>query len=179
MLDAQSYYYPEDLLRDILKTFGWSIDFIKPVNARQTEPHLNFRRHANALYLAAHCPDTTVGIKLRTPDGAPVFCSTDTILTDGAAHYQPGQAANWEGRLFVTQGTGLIQCAEQPLKSTKIKRKLLVSGLEEATLRFYPEPGFERTTCFTRIDDDTSLTPLTKGTLLELQNLSGPLIIAW
>ena len=182
MLDGKEFYYPENLMREVLQKFGYTIDFAKP-SPQQLNPRLNFRRHANALYLSAYSPDMTVGVKLRMPEGAPVFMPTETMIEKGITSYHLGKAANLECRVFVEQEKGLLTCQDREPRAPRLKRKVQVTGLDHATLRFRPETGFEHTTTFLRESDSAVLSPTVRtdfaGTVLELRDLSGSVQIFW
>jgi len=183
MFDSKELFLPETLMREILPEFGYTVEFTKHF-PQQTDPVINFRRHANAIHMAAYSADMTVGMKLNFPEGAPVFTSSETILEEGLATYRPGKAVNWECRVFVEQSQGLVKCLEREPRAKNLKRKLQVDGLENATLHFRPEPGFENATIFTREGADGN-GPLAieqrdlHGPVLELRNLSGSVVIAW
>ena len=96
-------------------------------------------RHDNAFMFSVYSPSTTVKTKLRHPLGAPVLEGYETILEDGYAVYHFPKAEHRECRVFVEQAEGIVGCREVPPVSAQYRRRVEVSGLENATVRFFAE----------------------------------------
>ena len=98
------------------------------------------------------------------------------------------RAWNRECRVFVEQQAGVVSCVEIPAVSYWGKRKIAVYGLDDATVRFYPEAGFEEATTmllnsqgpyvvgdpveYKRKQDGS-------GSYIETQHVSGWLVFGW
>lgn len=145
MLDRGEFVYSESLPRFFLRELGYTLLFDK-YRADSPDPMGSFRWHDNALYYAGFAADLTNEIAMRTPWGAPVFTSCETLLKDGLAHYHAARAVNRECRIFVEQeNPGVIRLKEACVEQPYVKRRLTVYNLENATVRFRPEPGTEDT----------------------------------
>lgn len=130
-------------MRGCLARWGLSIRYEKPAAA--PEPVILLHRHNGALWFSGYCPDTTVDIGLNTPAGAPVLLGQETSLRGGEARYRQPRAWRAECRVLVEQADGVVSCREIPPVSYQYRRRFLVSGLQNATVRVLPETG--------RIDD--------------------------
>ncbi|MBQ3178079.1 MAG: hypothetical protein IJB52_09685 [Clostridia bacterium] len=127
----------EGFLRMALDRLGIQVrlekrDGVKP-------PVLMTHRHDNAYMFSVYSPSTTVKTKLRYPWGAPVLDGYETILEDGYATYHFPKAEHRECRVFVEQAEGIVGCMEIPPVSAQFRRRVEVTGLENATVRFFAE----------------------------------------
>ena len=96
-------------------------------------------RSDNAFMLSVFASDTTVGTRMCTPLGAPLFIGTETALHDGVAEYHFSKSMHLEGRAFIEQQSGRIQMREVPPGSYQLRRRIEVNGLKNATVRFFSE----------------------------------------
>ncbi|NUQ01093.1 MAG: hypothetical protein HUU35_14690, partial [Armatimonadetes bacterium] len=187
-LDPREFYPTEMLLRLLLAEFGTSLRFEKH-EAGQPDPMLCIARSANGVYFSGYCPDTTVRQHLRLPAGAPLLLGCETRLDHGHATYTMPRAWHRECRVFVEQErSALLACREVTHEEIGLKRRFQVTGLHEATVRFYPETGFEESTRFLRnpvwpflVGEFLPAEWRTdqRGRYLELRGVSGPLLISW
>lgn len=187
-LDARAAYPTEMLLRLLLGEMGTSIRFEKR-DAGRPDPMLCVARHANAWYLSGFCPDTTVRQHLRFPAGAPLLLGFETELEEGHSTYTLPRAWHRECRVFVEQARpALLSCREATHEQIGLKRRFLVTGLEDATVRFFPDPGHEGRTTFLRDPQfpfvaGDFLTPTlyddARGRYLGVGGVSGSLLISW
>jgi hypothetical protein len=138
------------LLRSALGCFGYEVG-VAPLRVGQRAPITCIARRRGGYYLSGYTPDTTVGLRLRLPAGAPVLVGWETELQDGRAALRMPRAWHRECRLFVDdQRSGVISCVEQHSGEIGVRRRLLLTGLDHATVRFLPEPGTEATVTMLR-----------------------------
>ena len=76
---------------------------------------------------------------LRFPLGAPVLLAHETELVNGMASYRFPRAVHAECRIFVEQEDGILSAREYPPVSGHYRRRILLSGLKNATVRFFGE----------------------------------------
>ena len=129
-----------ELIRQTLSAFGWHIGFHAVSSARR-HPVLCVHRHDNGWFFSGYTPDTSVDLELRAPFGVPLFIGCEALLADHRAVYRMPRAWHHECRVFVEQAEGVVGCIERHPAQVGVTRRLLVSGLQDATLRFYPPPG--------------------------------------
>ncbi len=186
--DDCRYIRGEVLIRRLLEQYGYQIRFSKPT-ADSALPVLTLHRSDNAFILSAYGPNTAVETALRFPLGAPVLLGWETAVKDGFAHYSFPRAVHGECRVFVEQDSGVISAREVPPVNWLYRRRILVSGLRGATVRFFGE-----TACSDRVDAvlNSALDawypadPVTweivhdpeQGTYLEAKNITGNLMLA-
>ena len=129
-------------LREMLANFGYHISFSK-VKQDIKPPTMSISRYDNALLLSVYSNNTTVDTHLKFPLGAPVLCGRDTELVGGAAVYNFSRGEQRECRIYVEQESGVITCREKPPVNAYCRRSILISGLENATVRLFSEKGSE------------------------------------
>ena len=170
-----------------LKKFGYYFEAAKII-PEQLSPVVTLRWHRQALFMAAFTPDTTVSLKMRFPEGIPLFTETDVFIKDNIAEYRLERAVNWECRIFIEQEKGLIQCREVCSENPSISRRLEVSGLHNATVRFYPEPDTDAKVEFLLNPDffhsvgtilPVEVITYNHRLMLESKDISGTLQINW
>jgi len=150
-LDTTEYLRPSVLLKALLSAFEIHLSFESQELAID-EPVQVISRHANALWFAGHVPITTASLRYRMPWGVPVLTSYDVSIKNGLGSYRFDRAFMKECRLFVdgqAEGT-VITTNELATINPSFKRRILVRGLEGATVRFFEEPLFEKKTLFQR-----------------------------
>ena len=76
---------------------------------------------------------------MKFPYGAPVLDGYDTVLEDGCAIYHFPKSEHRECRVFVEQNDGIVSCCEVAPVSLQYRRRIKVSGLKNATVRFLAE----------------------------------------
>jgi hypothetical protein len=186
--DLREVFSGESLMRIILARFGLDIR-IEKYRADTPNPLTLVHRHANGFYFSGFTPDTTTRLKLAFPQGAPVLLGYETQLEEGFATYHMPRAWHRECRVFVSQQKPtVVSCVELPAVSYWGKRKIAVRGLAGATVRFYPESGFEQATRVLLNSDEPHVVgePLESklkrdgsGPFIEASNVSGQLVFAW
>ncbi|NSW57305.1 MAG: hypothetical protein HPY44_14920 [Armatimonadetes bacterium] len=185
--DPSEHFPAEALARFALRFLGY--DLIQDKRSpRQASPMLTIARHANAFFLSGYCPDSTVRQIFRFPAGAPLLLGMQTWLEDGRSTYTLPPSWRRECRVFVEQQAGLVSCREEHSGAIGIKRRMRLSGLESATVRFLPEPGTEAKVTFLRdpqhpyvLGDyiEPELVHDWRGRFLEVPNITGELLISW
>lgn len=125
-------------LREALAQFGYEIDFYRYLPQNKTTA-MAWARSNNALWLSAYNQTTALDLFLRFPQGAPVFIGADTILEQGRGKYRFGRCEHLECRIFVEQDTGVVSAREVAPVNRKYRRKFAVTGLQDATVCYYPE----------------------------------------
>lgn len=129
------------LFRQMLGRLGWSLRLEKD-NPDTAGPVCMIHRHDQAYYYSFYVPDTTVGIELRHPLGAPLLIGQEAIVHDDKAVYHFPRAARLECRVFVCQpGRSVLSCRETAPVSFQMGRRLHVTGLVGATVVYLPPAG--------------------------------------
>jgi hypothetical protein len=185
--NANEWFTGPLLMRYALSAFGLEFG-VDRRTLGQRFPLVCVARHRNGFFFSGYNPNTTVGQRFRFPQGAPLLIGFETELVGGHSIYRMPRAWHRECRVFVEQGEGELGCTEQPSVQYGVKRRLRVTGLENATVRFYPEPGNERDAVRMylnagypfksgHIDHEEGDPAL--GTHLVVAGVSGRLTIAW
>ena len=135
--DSTKYFTGECFLRLALDRLGVQIRLDKRPGVKS--PVIMTHRHDNAYVFSVYSPSTTVKTSLRYPLGAPVLDGYETVLENGYAVYHFPKAEHRECRVFVEQEEGIVGCQEIPPVSAQYRRRVEVSGLVNATVRFLAE----------------------------------------
>ncbi len=184
-LDPATTFYPERLPGLLLAAFGWTIRFDKRAWSGRF-PITLMARHDGALIFSGFTPDTTAGLRLRMPLGAPLFTGSETVLQDGCATYRMPRSWHAECRLFVMQPAGFVSCTEHTAIEMSQRRNLIVRGLDHATVHFLHEPNGAEKVRFLHAPQDpflggewleATVVSNANGDYLELQDVSGDLMI--
>jgi len=137
-----------DVLRrvgtDLLERLGYTIQVMSQapgVSLGQQTTLMLFSRHDNAWYLSGYVAQPVGSVRLRFPEGAPLFHATFTRLEGGASHYPLARAMRYECRVFVQQDHGVVGCDPAPRDPHHRELTLCVSGLQDATVVFLPPRG--------------------------------------
>lgn len=136
--DGGEFFRGEVLLRKLLARFGYHIHFTKPNGAVKT-PILMINRSNNALVFSTYAPSTTVETHLKFPLGAPLLLGYETELIDGYSSYRFPRSEHKECRVYIQQEGGIVNAFEDTPSSFKFRRRIAVTGLQNATVRFFGE----------------------------------------
>jgi hypothetical protein len=175
------------LLRDALAALGVHIGTIRRL-PEQRPPVVAVSRHDGGLWLSGFMPDTTVGLQLATEDGVPVPVGCDVELGAGRGTFRFPIAWRHECRVLIEQQDGVVQCREGVSVAMGIARRLNLSGLKDATVRFLPEAGTEAKVTFQSDPKYPYLrgpfaTPVAEerfvGRCLTVRGITGNLLISW
>lgn len=140
-LAADEAFPAEVLMRHALSAFGTEL-IVRKRLPTQPNPMLCVARHANGFFFSGFSPDTTVCQHIRFPQGAPLLLGYETLIVDGRATYTMPRAWHRECRVFIEQeAETIVSCREQHSGMIGVSRRLLVTGLQNARVRFYHEPG--------------------------------------
>ncbi len=193
--DSRKYRRPESLMLTALSEFGYRISFAGEPGL--PPPRLALRLHKNAFYLSGYGSNVTMTQRLRFPDGAPVFTYADLRQSRGDAVYPIERAMNYECRIFVDSPDDTpIRCRTRTSRSSDVKRRLLVYGLQRARVTFRPEPEHVSQVRFYGPDATTVLNlckrPIAQPSVIParltsdsfgpkyvVENVSGDLLISW
>lgn len=134
--DEKIYYRGDSLLRVALAHLGADIRFEK-YDISSKNNVIMISRHDNAYMFSTYSPDTTVKTKMKFEKGAPILMGYETVLENGYSTYTLPRAEHKECHVFVEQNDGIVSCKEQIPVDYKVRRKIVVKGLKNATLRFY------------------------------------------
>lgn len=124
-------------MRDALSSFGIFLAYQK--YADEKVPVIMCHRYNNGFLFSVYSPSTTVKTVMKFPYGAPVLDGYDAALENGCAAYHFPKAEHRECRVFVEQNEGVVSCREVPPVSVEYRRRIAVSGLNNATVRFLAE----------------------------------------
>ncbi len=187
-LDPARNFYPEALPRLMLSEFGWNIRFVKREWGART-PMTTVSRNGNAFYFSGYSPDSTASMKIRAPQGAPLFVGSEAVVENGASSCHQPKSWHRECRVFIEQEEkSFVSCAESCSVFPSVNRRLHIKGLKNATVRFFHEPGSEGKVqmlkdphepylggdfaAVRKVDDSL-------GCRLEASGVSGSLMISW
>lgn len=181
--DPTQWMAAESLMRLMLAEFGYSIRNVKETVATRS-PLMLFARHRNGWFLSSYSPSTTSEVKLRFANGAPILIGTETWIEDGHSSYALPRALHKEVRCLVDQvESGEVSCVEAIPEYPFFYRRLLVKGLRNAAIHFYPEN--ERKVVM-RVNESRSFVTESlpyeradSGSRLVIRGVTGDLNIAW
>lgn len=178
------WFNGSSLLRYSLDKMGYSIHFDK-LTAGLKNPINCISRNDNAFYFSGFTPNQTIEQQFLFPQGAPVFTGYETELRNGVAHYRMPKAYQEECRVFVDQQEGIVSCYEVAPVEYKVKRRIGVNGLINATVRIYPglNSDFKAVTNVDYPYNKPSLARIKgtdfAGTYYEFTDITGELIAVW
>jgi len=140
-LDPTRFVPPGSLVREALKSFGWSIG-AETGERESRPPYLTVHRHQGALILSGHHRDEHARQLVRTPLGAPLLPNRNNRIREGHTEISGRKAWKAEVRAFVARGgDGTMKTFEPPPLMHGCHRRLLIFGARHATLHFLLEPG--------------------------------------
>ena len=142
-LDATQFVASEEIAREMLAHFGLTIEWTKqtPVHA---SPLLTIHRHRNAFVFCGRQPNSAVPLRLGMEMGAPVFSGHQNHVVNGISVYAGPPSWHHVCRAFVVEsGESLVTCQIIPAVQHGYTERLLLTGLRDATVRFFPAPGTE------------------------------------
>ncbi len=188
MLDPKEWFHPETLMRTLLGKLGYVCNFDK-YSIDQQDPVVVTGYNQNALFMSTYVPDLNTAQWFRFPEGAPVFLQTETMIKDGKSLYHLPKASQLECRVFVDMPDGPVKCREFCPTTPEVTRRIEISGLKNATVRFRPVPGQEKST---QILANPGGAPFLKGDfpkqtlengfagqVVTVRNITGTLLISW
>jgi hypothetical protein len=88
--------------------------------------------------------DTTVRMRMTTPDGAPAPNGVEFVIDDNVGIYPTFKSMHTDCRLFVKQKErSLITCHIDEVFSHLSDERIVLDGLKDAQVTFYPIKGSE------------------------------------
>lgn len=142
-MDPSRFLAPGALVREVLSRMGISITF-NPTTSESPSPMLAIHRHRNAFVFSGYQPDSLGSVHLATKAGAPLFPGMTNRVEGGYTVYHGPPAWHHVCRVFVEQKRdGNISCRVLPPIQHGYRGRLLISGLQGGTVRFFPEHGTE------------------------------------
>lgn len=143
-----SSFPAEILMRKAIKEFGYDFEFVK-ADRYAPEPVILMHRSEDKLWFSGYCPDTTVGIKLSTPLGAPLLMANEGRIKDSKIAYHMPRAWRHECRVFVqNDGSSTVHAKENISCAYGVERRILVEGLKNATVYVIPKHNAPEKTYF-------------------------------
>lgn len=185
--DPTRYFTSPNYLRYVLSELGFSYATDKNSPAVKS-PVLSISRSNNGYFFAGYVPNTTVKHRFKLAPGAPVLLGYDTGLENGHSVYHFPTSWNRECRVFVEQVNGVVSCKEMHSGELGISRRLQVSGLENATVRIFPDDGISEDQIHFYLNAGY---PWKKGQLdfqkgeeafgnnYKVEGVSGTLVVSW
>jgi hypothetical protein len=136
--DPKEWFTTERLMRGMLEKFGITLHFTKPT-VGTLDPLVVAARVRNGWTFSGFTPSTNVHLKWRLPEGVPVPVGCDVFIeADGCGTMTLARAWHRECRVFVQQSEmGEVACAEKVSGAVDVQRRLIVTGLKNATVTFF------------------------------------------
>jgi hypothetical protein len=123
-----------------LAELGFGFDF-PAVGGSAPSGVQTVHRHTGGFWFSGFLPDSTSRVRLRLPAGAPLLVNHTAWYEDDAATYNLAKSYHAEARVFVSQPhAGKLLCRELPPFPTGSRRRLVVSGLRDATVTLFLPP---------------------------------------
>ncbi|WP_339789633.1 hypothetical protein [uncultured Imperialibacter sp.] len=138
--DSEKWFSGPSLMRFGLGKLGYSITYDKSSGGIK-DPINCISRHNNSFFFSGYLPNLTVEQAFKFPQGAPIIIGWETQLKNGASTYRFPKSFFEESRFFVEQEDGVISCFDIPLATKGTKRRIQLTGLKNAKVRFYPPTG--------------------------------------
>lgn len=135
--NPDDWFSGPSLMRYALGNLGFSILYDKKTDGLK-DPVNTISRHDNSFFFSGFVPNLTVGQSMKFPQGAPILIGWETELKQGYATYRFPKSFFEESRIFVEQENGIVSCYDVPLATKGTKRRIVVDGLKNAKVRFYP-----------------------------------------
>ncbi len=184
--NEEEYFLSETLMIKALSYFKTDIIYEKELS--QPRPVMTLHRFDNAFIFSIFSPSTTVKTKIKMPYGAPILDAYETKLEDGYSTYYFPKAEHKECRVFVEQESGIVSCSELAPVSCEYRRRVIVKGLKNATVRFLGESYCKDRVCgvlnsfsdFYEVGDNFEFeTKVIDGiTFYEAENVTGELVLS-
>jgi len=187
MLSPEKVFQVEQLARLILDRVGLHHGHVLR-RPSDRAPLLTVSRSRNAYIISGYNPDEA-DVSIRLPLGAPVLTSQHPDVENGKAFYRTPTAWHGECRVLLEQEeASRIDCKDVPSIMAGVRRRLMLTGLKSATVRFFPVPGTEDVLAFLRNPSAPFIVgdfirPVRvespEGIYYEAENISGRLLISW
>ncbi len=130
-------YGSVDKLFEAWRKYGYSVEFVCEPDSPM--PSMTIHRSDNALIFSAYYRDTTVETRLKFPLGAPIINGFNAKISDDCATYCFDRSVHGECRVFVRQTSGVVRAKEESPVNMKYRRRIRISGLQNATVALFGE----------------------------------------
>lgn len=125
-------------MRKSLEKFGFVIDF-KVYDENKKTTTFTLANSNNGIFLSCYNQTTALDTYLKFPLGAPAFIGKDAIIENSVARYNFAVSEHLECRAFVNQKDGVVSVREKHPCNKKLRRRIEISGLKDATVCFFAE----------------------------------------
>jgi hypothetical protein len=185
--DPEKWFTAPIHLRYVLPEFGIS-HFLEKQDPSIKNPVLTIARSNNAFIFSGYNPNSTVVQHFRFRQGAPLLLGLDTKLAEGNSTYTMPTSWNRECRVFVEQNDGIVSYKEQTAAVKGVTKRYSISGLQNATVRIYPEDHTTETQFRAYVDSgypyktgQVAFKPGNEklGKHFVVENVTGSLVISW
>lgn len=130
--------------RQLLGCWGWQFQCVA-FSPASILPRLTVSRHKNGFFFSGLALDSSADMLLNTPFGAPVPEESATRIKNGAALWRMEKSLRRECRCFVKQAEDAVVTAKIDFPAYPgVTWRVHYSGLQNAEVRFFPPPGFEK-----------------------------------
>ena len=150
---------PADAIRQVLKKYRYDIDF-ECKRGGEKAPVMTLAEKDNGLMVTAYNTCMATDRILRFPLGAPILTGTDAEIRQGSSVYRFSKCDHKECRVFVEQAGGVVTLKALHPNSSLFRRKLLLAGLEDATVWVLPERSSGYQAWFATTTEKPSNTPI-------------------
>ena len=149
-----------DAIREKLVQYGYYIDYKRKTDTKK-KTVMTISPSDNALWFSVHNSYTSTETTLHFPLGAPILNNLDAELIDGNAIYRFSRCEHRECRIYVEQKSGIVSSKECAPVNAMFHRKLMLEGLQDATVCIFPEdiPSKSLSVGFVREDNYFDGTP--------------------
>jgi hypothetical protein len=139
----KNVFRSERLLSTLLQRFGWCFGW-NTASPDTPGPVLTVSRNRNGFFFSGMNHDTRVEHRFQMPWGCPALTGCDFRLQDAQAVYRFDRWWHRECRIFVDQQEGCVSCREKNASWFHgYSRWFILTGLQNAKLVLFPEPGSE------------------------------------
>lgn len=134
--DPSRWFSAERLMRWILQKLGIRLQFDNGT-LTTPDPLILAARHRNGLFFSGYTASTNSRLAWSFPEGVPVPVGCDVEIAHGVGQMNMPRAWHRECRVFVRQTeAGEISCRECLSGAVDIERRLMITGLNNATVTF-------------------------------------------
>lgn len=148
-----------DAIREKLTQYGYDIRFSYAPGGEKA-PVMTVDTKDHGLLLTAYNTCMATDTHLRFPLGAPILTGTDAQIREGRSVYRFSKCDHKECRVFVEQAGGVVTLKALHPNSSLFRRKLLIAGLENATVWVLPEDSSGLQAWFATTTAKPSVTPV-------------------
>lgn len=185
--DPDKYFIGPLYLRYALDEFGMHFG-IEKKNPSLKSPVTTVSRSNNAFIFSGYSPNSTAKHILRFPQGAPLLLGLQTDLENGHSTYTMPTSWSRECRVFIDQQDGNVSYRELHSGQKGITKRFFVGGLENATVRIYPESHVKHESVNVYLNAGY---PWKKGKItfmkgdqkfgqcIEVKDVTGDLVVSW